>query len=185
MIPYSAKIHIWAHVDRNSCRVGAGTVVHQFASVTRFTVLGEDCVVWPFAMLDGPVIGDRCKIASHTVVPSGVSIGNDVFVGSGVNFCNDMWPRVDRGGYDDAALRSGEKFAVIVEDGVSIGVGTVILPGIRIGAGAMIGAGCVVRGDVMAGVVVYPGVADDEFAGLRQMRREPDLDRQRRMRWAR
>jgi UDP-2-acetamido-3-amino-2,3-dideoxy-glucuronate N-acetyltransferase len=141
-------MHHHAVFDITTCKAGAGTKIHQFASVTRGTIIGEDCSIWPFAMLDGPVIGNNCSIASGVAMGAGFQIGNNVFIGPNVTFCNDMWPRIDKEGYDDAALRSGEKFAVIVEDHVSIGAGAVILPGIRIGRGAMIAAGAVVDNNV-------------------------------------
>lgn len=140
MIHYSSFIHPWAHVDRSSCKIGAGTKIHQFASVTRGTVLGEDCVVWPFAMLDGPIIGDRCKIASGVAMGAGFKLGNDVFIGPNVTFCNDLWPEASAEGFDDARLRGGE-FTIIVESGASIGANAVIMPGSIIRSGAVIGAG--------------------------------------------
>lgn len=154
MIHHSAIIHAKAHVDKETCQVGAGTRICQFASVTRGTVLGEDCVVWPFAMLDGSTFGDRCKIASGVAMGAGFLVGNDVFIGPNVTVCNDMWPRVDRDGYDDEALRAGEKHSVIIEDSVSIGAGAVILPGVRVGKGSMIGAGVVLNRSIEPGSVL-------------------------------
>lgn len=170
-------IHPKAHVEWHACSIGAGTKIHQFASVTRGTVLGEDCTVWPFAMLDGPIIGDRCIIASGTAIGAGFKIGSNCFIGPNVTFCNDMWPRVDKDGYDDAALRSGEKFAIIVEPCVSIGAGAVILPGVRIGAGTLIGAGVILNRPVGAGLVVTSNRGNLEFSNR-------DEYVETRMRWA-
>lgn len=155
MIHHAAIIHHKAHVDID-CHVGAGTRICQFASVTRGTVLGEDCTVWPFAMLDGSTFGDRCKIASGVAMGAGFLVGNDVFIGPNVTICNDMWPEVSKEGYDDKRLRLGIDFAVIIGDRASIGAGVIILPGVRIGSDSMIAAGTVVHQDVPAGVVVSP-----------------------------
>lgn len=153
MIHHSAYIHHKAHVDV-TCRVGAGTKIWQFASVTRGTVLGEDCIVWPFAMLDGPIIGDRCKIASGVAMGPGFKIGNDVFIGPNVVLCNDMWPETSTEGYDEAHWRSGEEFAVIVEDNVAISAGAIILPGVRIRSGSVIAAGAIVAKSVGSDLIV-------------------------------
>jgi UDP-3-O-[3-hydroxymyristoyl] glucosamine N-acyltransferase len=168
-------IHPLAHVDGDVV-LGTGTRVWQFASITRGAVLGEDCSVSPFAMLDGSIYGDRVVISGGVKAGAGFKVGNDVFLGPNVVLCNDCWPFASKDGYDDAALRSGEKFAVVIEDGAAIGAGALILPGIRIGAGAVVAAGAVVEGNVAPGVVyrrnayVSPDV--------------PDRWREKRMRWA-
>lgn len=92
--------------------------------------------VGPFVEIQaGVVIGNLCKIESHTFICEGVTIGDRVFVGHGVVFCNDLFPAIDA-----APVRL---FQTIVEDDVVIGSGSTILP-VRIGNGAVIGAGAVV-----------------------------------------
>jgi UDP-3-O-[3-hydroxymyristoyl] glucosamine N-acyltransferase len=153
MIPVHCFIHPLAHVDRDTVDIGEGTRVWQFASITRGTILGKDCSVSPFAMLDGSQYGDRCVISGGVMAGAGFHVGNDVFLGPNVVLCNDCWPFASKDGYDDEALRSGEKFAVIVEDGVAIGAGAIILPGVRICAGAVVAAGSVVCENVPANTV--------------------------------
>lgn len=176
MIHHGAFVHTKAHVDRDTVQLGFGTRVWQFASITRGTIMGENCSVSPFAMLDGSIYGDRVIVSGGVMAGAGFKVGNDVFLGPNVVLCNDCWPFASKDGYDDAALRSGEKFAVVVEDGVAIGAGAVILPGVRIGKGAVVAAGAVVESDVPAGVVLRrnaytsPGV--------------PPSWREKRMRWA-
>jgi UDP-2-acetamido-3-amino-2,3-dideoxy-glucuronate N-acetyltransferase len=135
-------------------------------------VFGNDVVVGPFTNLYGCAIaagsrigpyveiqraasvGERCKIQSHTFVCSGVTIGDEVFVGHGVMFVNDKRPRATN---DDGSLQGADDWeclATIVEDGASIGSGAIVLGGVRIGAGALIGAGAVVTHDVAPGEVV-------------------------------
>lgn len=178
-MPY-AFVHPLAHVDDN-VQVGRGTRICQFASVTRGTILGEDCVVWPFAMLDGSTFGDRCKIASGVAMGAGFLVGNDVFIGPNVTVCNDMWPEVGREGYDDKRLRGGIDFAVIIGDRVSIGAGAVILPGVRIGSDSVIGAGVVVRHSVDHDIVL----ADPNYDAIPLTNLPSIARRDRRMRWAR
>lgn len=151
MIHPSAVIHPQAHVK--GATVGARTRVWQFASIILGTVLGEDCNVGAGVVLSGPRLGNRCKVSSGVVMGPGFLIGDDVFLGPNVVLANDMWPFASTDGYDDAALRSGEKWAVIVEDGACIGANAVILPGVRIGKGAVVAAGAVVESDVPPGSV--------------------------------
>lgn len=92
-------------------------------------------------------IGTRCKISSHTFICEGVTIEDDVFVGHGVMFINDLYPRATVGGQ----LQSEADWQVIptrVKRGASIGSGAVILAGVTIGEEAMIGAGAVVTRDI-------------------------------------
>ena len=145
-------IHPKAHVDPDVV-LGKGTRVWQFASITRGTVLGEDCSVSPFAMLDGSVYGDRVIISGGVMAGAGFKVGSDVFLGPNVVLANDCWPFAVKDGYRDDLLRDGEHWAVIIEDGACIGAGAVILPGVRIGSGAVIAAGAVVERDVPAGAV--------------------------------
>jgi UDP-2-acetamido-3-amino-2,3-dideoxy-glucuronate N-acetyltransferase len=92
-------------------------------------------------------VGERCKISSHTFICEGVTIEDDVFVGHGVMFINDLYPRAS----EDGRLQTEADWKVVptrVKRGASIGSGAVILGGITIGEGALIGAGAVVTHDV-------------------------------------
>jgi UDP-2-acetamido-3-amino-2,3-dideoxy-glucuronate N-acetyltransferase len=98
-------------------------------------------------------IGARCKISSHTFICEGVTIEDEVFVGHGVMFTNDLMPRATNAG----ELQTEADWIVVpthVGKGVSIGSGAVILCGVTIGSDAMIGAGAVVTKDVPSGGVV-------------------------------
>lgn len=147
-----ADIHDLAFVD-DTVSLGEGTVVRQFASVTGGTILGKNCSVAPFCMLHGPVAGDNCRFAGGVMMGNGFRLGNNVFVGPGVVLANDAWPRAHKGGWSaDEFSRTpdGDRWAVVVEDGASIGANAVIMAGVRIGEGAMIAAGSVVFHDVPA-----------------------------------
>lgn len=116
--------------------------------------VGADSRIGPFVEIQaGVVIGARCKIQSHSFLCTGVEIDDEVFVGHGVVFINDRYPRATTG----SQLQTEDDWDVIptrVGRGASIGSGAVILCGVVIGAGAMIGAGAVVTRDVPAGARV-------------------------------
>jgi acetyltransferase-like isoleucine patch superfamily enzyme len=136
----TAFIHHKAHVQDSS--IGARTKVWQFASITRGTVLGEDCNIAPFAVLDGAKFGNGCIISMHVAMGPGFEVGDRVFIGPSVVFCNDGWPTVSKEGFDADKLRNG--FVTIrVGDDAGIGAGAVILPGVTIGKGAFVAAGAV------------------------------------------
>lgn len=161
-------IHPMALVDE-TCAIGLGSKVWQFASLTRGVVLGMECSVAPGAMLDGCTFGDRCLIGPNVSMGPGFLVEDDCFIGPNVVFCNDAWPTVGKEGFDEPALRRGN-WAVIVENGVSIGAGAVILPGVRIGAGSMIAAGAVVGVSVGASCLFTRDGIERHLTG-RPMRR--------------
>ena len=116
--------------------------------------LDDDTKVGAFVEIQkNAVIGARCKISSHSFICEGVSIGDEVFVGHGVVFINDRYPRAAK----DGALQTDADWKVIptvVKRGASIGSGAVILCGVTIGEAAVIGAGAVVTKDVADNAVV-------------------------------
>lgn len=103
-------------------------------------------------------VGDRCKISSHTFICEGVTIEDDVFVGHGVVFINDRYPRATAGGRPKTDA-DWKLETTLVKRGASIGSGAVIMCGVTIGENAIVGAGCVVVQDVPANelVVGVPG----------------------------
>jgi acetyltransferase-like isoleucine patch superfamily enzyme len=99
-------------------------------------------------------VGRRCKISSHTFICEGVTIEDNVFIGHGVMFTNDIYPRATSA---DGKLQSEADWKVektIVKQGASIGTGATILPNTRIGENAIVGAGSVVTKDVPANAVI-------------------------------
>jgi acetyltransferase-like isoleucine patch superfamily enzyme len=117
--------------------------------------IGDETRVGPFVEIQRDVVvGARCKIQSHSFLCSGVELGDEVFVGHGALFINDRFPRAatdagDLKGADDWTLER-----TVVEQAASLGSGSVILGGVRIGAGALVGAGAVVTRDVAPGEIV-------------------------------
>lgn len=149
----AAQIHPLAHVS--DATIGARTRVWQFASVIRGAKLGDDCNVASCATIDGSVFGDRCIICQGAAMGPGFRFGDDCFVGPNVTICNDAWPSAAKSGggaggeWNIEPFQSGE-WAVIAEDGVSIGANAVVLPGVRLGSGCVVAAGAVVTGDIPA-----------------------------------
>jgi UDP-2-acetamido-3-amino-2,3-dideoxy-glucuronate N-acetyltransferase len=131
--------------------MGRGVKVFQPELVNLYgCTIGDDTKVGAFVEIQkNATIGARCKISSHTFICEGVTIEDEVFVGHGVMFINDVYPRATSGG----ALQTESDWTVVptrVRRGASIGSGAVILAGVTVGEGAMIGAGAVVTKDVPA-----------------------------------
>ena len=144
----------------------------QYACVAADVTLGKDVKLGKFINLYGCAIGDetkigafveiqknatvgkRCKISSHTFICEGVTIEDHVFVGHGVVFVNDSYPRAttETGELQTAADWNVEK--TLVKNGASIGSGATILANLTIGERAIVGAGAVVTRDVPAGMIV-------------------------------
>ncbi len=111
--------------------------------------VGDESKVGAFVEIQkGASIGRRCKISSHTFVCEGVRIGDGVFVGHGVMFTNDIYPRAVNA---DMSLQTEADWTVVetrVDNGASIGSNATILAGVTIGEHALVGAGAVVTKDV-------------------------------------
>lgn len=126
--------------------VGKNTIIRQPDLVNIYKcIIGEGCKIAAFVEIgEGVTIGDRCKIQAFCFIPWGVSVGNDVFIGPNVVFTNVKYPPSPK----------EEWLTTVIEDNVSIGAGSRILPGITIGKGSLIGAGSVVTKDVPPGVLI-------------------------------
>src|SRR3954453_20963664 len=137
----------------NDVRLGKDVSIHCFVNLYGCTI-GDDSRVGAFVEIQkNAVVGRRCKISSHTFVCEGVTIEDDVFVGHGVVFINDLDPLATA----DGRPQTESDWAVVptrVCRGASIGSGATILGGVTIGAGALVGAGAVVTRDVAPNTVV-------------------------------
>jgi UDP-2-acetamido-3-amino-2,3-dideoxy-glucuronate N-acetyltransferase len=102
----------------------------------------------------GATIGARCKISSHSFICEGVSIEDEVFIGHGVMFTNDKYPRATTADGQPQGAADWTVEPTHVGKGASIGSNATILCGITIGAGAIVGAGAVVTKDVPARAIV-------------------------------
>jgi acetyltransferase-like isoleucine patch superfamily enzyme len=146
--------------------------MREFCAIADDVVLGRDVQIYNFVNLYGCEIGDetrigtfveiqkgarigaRCKISSHTFICEGVHVEDEVFVGHGVQFINDRYPRATRADGTPQTEADWTLQRTFVRRGASIGTGAVILGGIEIGARATIGAGAVVTRDVPPGATV-------------------------------
>ncbi len=149
-------VKLYAFVNLYGCRVGDETRIGTFVEIQK-----------------GARVGARCKISSHTFICEGVTLEDEVFVGHGVMFTNDRWPRATR---PDGTPQTEEDWtleATIVRRGASIGSNATILCGLEIGERAVVGAGSVVTRSVPPGAVVAgnparvirnaePGTPNDE-----------------------
>lgn len=133
---------------------GAGVVVQAFANLYGCRI-GDETRVGPFVEIQrGAVVGARCKIQSHTFICEGVKVGDEAFVGHGVVFINDKYPRATT---EAGTLQQDSDWLLqetLVGARAAIGSGATILGGVRIGEGALVGAGAVVTRDVEAGQTV-------------------------------
>ncbi len=115
--------------------------------------VGPDSLIGSFVEIQkNATIGARCKISSHSFVCEGVTIEDEVFVGHGVMFINDRYPRATADGHPQTEA-DWQVVPTLVKRGASIGSGAVILCGVTIGERALIGAGAVVTHDVPDGAV--------------------------------
>ncbi len=132
--------------------------------------IGDETKIGAFVEIQkNAVVGKRCKISSHTFVCEGVVIEDNVFIGHGVTFINDSFPRATR---SDGGLQTEKDWNVEptrVKRGASIGSGSTILSNVVIGEQAMVGAGSVVTRDVPPNAIVTGNPA----RVLRMTSREP------------
>lgn len=117
--------------------------------------IGDETKIGAFVEIQkNASVGKRCKISSHTFVCEGVSIEDNVFIGHGVMFINDSYPRAAN---PDGSLQTEADWKVertVIRKGASIGSGSTILSNITIGEGALVGAGSVVTRDVPPHAIV-------------------------------
>ncbi len=132
----------------NNVTLGEGVKIFDFVNAYGCTI-GDGSKVGAFVEIQkGVTIGRNCKISSHTFICEGVHIADRVFVGHGVMFTNDLFPRATR---PDGQPQTADDWQLIetkIEEGASIGSNATIICGITIGAHAMIGAGAVVTKDI-------------------------------------
>ena len=116
--------------------------------------IGDESKIGAFVEIQkNATVGKRCKISSHTFICEGVTIEDNVFIGHGVMFINDSYPRATAGGN----LQTEADWKVertVIKKGASIGSGATILSNLSIGENAIVGAGSVVTKDVPPSSIV-------------------------------
>lgn len=124
-------------INLYGCEIGEGTKIGAFVEIQK-----------------NATVGKNCKISSHTFVCEGVTIEDNVFIGHGVMFINDSYPRATN---PDGQIQTESDWKVertLVKKGASVGSGATILSNVTIGENAIVGAGCVVTKDVPANTIV-------------------------------
>jgi UDP-2-acetamido-3-amino-2,3-dideoxy-glucuronate N-acetyltransferase len=146
-------------------KLGRGVRLSPFVNLYGCSI-GEETTIGAFVEIQrGARIGRRCKISSHSFVCDGVEIEDEVFVGHGVVFINDRYPRATN---PDGSLKSAGDWAMertVVRRRAAIGSGAVIMCGVEIGEGALVGAGALVTRNVAPGALVA-GNASRHYAGV-------------------
>ncbi len=130
-------VKIFAFVNLYGCEIGDDTKIGTFVEIQK-----------------GARIGKRVKISSHTFICEGVTIEDEVFVGHGVMFINDKYPRATT---DAGQLQTEADWTctpTLIKRGASLGSNATILCGVTVGENAIVGAGSVVTRDIPAGTVV-------------------------------
>lgn len=142
-----------ALVNLYGCRIGSGTRIGAFVEIQK-----------------NAIVGKRCKISSHSFICEGVEIEDEVFVGHGVMFTNDLYPQATTEG---GRMQTDADWTVLptrVRERASIGSGATILPNLTIGVGAVVGAGAVVTRDVPDHAIVA-GVPAAIIGDVRERKR--------------
>jgi UDP-2-acetamido-3-amino-2,3-dideoxy-glucuronate N-acetyltransferase len=130
-------VKIYAFVNLYGCEIGDETKVGTFVEIQK-----------------GAKIGKRVKVSSHSFICEGVTIEDEVFIGHGVMFINDKYPRSTT---DDGELQTEADWTctpTLIKRGASLGSNVTVLCGVTVGERAIVGAGSVVTRDVPDGVVV-------------------------------
>ena len=131
-------------------RLGEGVKIFQPDLVNLYGCsVGSETRIGAFVEIQkNAVIGARCKISSHTFICEGVTVEDEVFIGHGVMFTNDLYPRATN---EDGGVQTDADWVVVktlVKRGASIGSNATILAGVTIGENALVGAGSVVTRDI-------------------------------------
>jgi acetyltransferase-like isoleucine patch superfamily enzyme len=136
-VKLGANVRLSRFINLYGCEIGDETKIGAFVEIQK-----------------NAIVGRRCKISSHTFICEGVTIEDNVFIGHGVTFVNDSYPRATTA---DGSLQTEADWRVqstVIRRGASIGSGATILSNISIGENAIVGAGSVVTKDVPANAIV-------------------------------
>lgn len=142
------RVHPSADIEEGA-KVGAGTTVWQLAHIRAGAVVGVGCTIGRGVFVDEDVIlGDRVKVQNYALIYRPARIGDGAFIGPGVVFTNDLYPRAVN--LDGSSKTNADWHAagVILRSGCAIGARSVLLPGVTVGRWALVAAGSVVTADV-------------------------------------
>ena len=131
------NVRIFNFVNAYGCKIDDGSKVGAFVEIQK-----------------GVEIGKNCKISSHSFLCEGVKVEDNVFIGHGVMFTNDLFPRATNPDGSQQTESDWKVVETVIKKGASIGSNATILAGIVIGENALIGAGSVVTKNVPANTIV-------------------------------
>jgi UDP-2-acetamido-3-amino-2,3-dideoxy-glucuronate N-acetyltransferase len=148
---------ITIHNDKqqlNNVKVGQNVKIFHFVNAYGCEI-DDNSKIGSFVEIQkGATIGKNCKISSHTFICEGVHIEDNVFIGHGVMFTNDLFPRATN---EDGTQKNDLDWQLVetfIKKGASIGSNATILCGVTVGENAMVGAGAVVTKDVAPNTIV-------------------------------
>ena len=128
-------------------KLGRDVTIYDFVNLYGCSI-GDESRIGAFVEIQkNAVVGARCKISTHTFICEGVTIEDEVFIGHGVMFINDRYPRATADGHLQTEA-DWQVIPTVVKRGASVGSGAVIMCGVTIGEKALVGAGAVVTHDV-------------------------------------
>lgn len=134
--------------DCNNKRIPDSSNIWQFCVIFPNCHIGENCNICSHCLIEDNVwIGDNVTIKSGVQIWDGIIIEDNVFIGANVSFTNDRYPR--------SKNKNWQMLKTKIENGASIGAGSVVLPGLTIGKSAFIGAGSVVTKNVPANTIWF------------------------------
>lgn len=136
-VDFGENVVVQAFTNLYGCEIGDETRIGTFVEIQR-----------------GAKIGARCKIQSHSFICDGVTIEDEVFVGHGVVFINDKYPRATNDAGELQTEADWELLETVIRRGASIGSGAILIGAIEVGEDAVIGAGSVVTKNVAPGKIV-------------------------------
>jgi Serine acetyltransferase len=135
-------------------KLGENVKLAQFINLYGCAV-GNNSKIGAFVEIQkNATVGNNCKISSHTFICEGVTIEDDVFIGHGVTFINDIYPRATASGGGLQTEKDWKVAPTLIRRGASIGSGATILANVTVGENAMVGAGSVVTRNVPANAIV-------------------------------
>jgi acetyltransferase-like isoleucine patch superfamily enzyme len=129
--------------------IGNNVRIYDFVNIYGPVEIGEGSVIGAFVEIQpGVKIGKNVKVSSHSFICTGVTIEDDVFLGHGVMFINDKFPKAVSENGSPINASDTNVIPTVIKKGASLGTGSIIMCGITIGSGAMVGAGSLVLKDV-------------------------------------
>lgn len=135
-------------------KLGKGVKLSKFINLYGCEI-GDETKIGAFVEIQkNASVGRRCKISSHTFVCEGVTIEDNVFIGHGVTFINDLYPRATTPEGNLQTERDWHVERTLVKRGASVGSGSTVLSNVTIGENSIVGAGSVVTRDVPPNVIV-------------------------------